>query len=296
MDMVRLVRRMPTKNELDDITDPVRLGHALTKLDTHVEEAVYIKNCRISGLASMCVRERILGYREDFIGKRYVNIGTKLMYDIGNAYHEWIQNDVEYFGERRIGWWECRSCGHKVFGKPPRGQCGGCKGSREAVRYKEHEMRLDSPYYVQGHPDMFLECGNSVSDVRVAEVKSMKGEMFDKLTMPLADNVYQLHGYMMFLPYDESLPIQLNPNRGIIVYITKKAGGKGFPIKAFHVQRDPAIVKAITNDLLAHKRGIEDDNYNPPLYQECERSSFGTFRAKSCPMLKKCMEEKRNGN
>lgn len=290
--MDRLIRpkreRDENVSEIDRIDDPLLLGHALSELKTGVEEYKYTSFCRVSGLATLCPRQQILGLRFNILKKEWISIGTKMIYDKGNAYHRWVQNDPLYFGERRIGWWKCLACGNKRFGKPPKVKCKVCGALPDASLYEEHEMQLEHPLRVSGHPDMLLEVGPG--DVRVVELKSIKGEDWEKLKAPLAANLYQINGYMTFLRYDKSLPVRVNSKKGIVIYITKKDGANTFPMKAWHVRRDELIVKSMVEDLRQFKKAYDDPTYTPPVLSVCLQSGWLASRAKNCGCVKECKE------
>lgn len=274
------------RSELDDVSDPLTLGHSLTELQSDVEKAVVSKRCRVSSLSSLCVRAQVLGYRNNLLKISRISVGQQMIYDKGNAYHRWVQNDASYFGRRRIGWWRCLACRRVEFGLPRIRNCPKCNALPEAFLYEEHEMKLNDPVYVSGHPDMLLSLGKQ--DIRVVELKSMKHDDWKKLTYPHADHVFQIHGYFCFLPYDSKLPVKVNPNRGLLLYITKADGIREFPIKAFHVTRRPEIVRQIVYDLRMHKAAIDDETINPPIKQECVDAGWSTWKQKSCVAVEIC--------
>jgi hypothetical protein len=285
--MSRIVRMRESLHAVDSIADPLQLGHALCALQSETEEHIYHQYIRGSSASKICIRDRILGWRNNLLKTNRISVSERLIYDVGNAYHRWMQNSPVYFGDRRVGWWKCLYCKNRYFGKAPKQKCS-CGMSPEGIIYDEHEMVLNGdPAYVGGHPDMFLEIENN--DIRVAEIKSMKGDEWKTLKFPLAENVFQLHTYFCFLPYDSNLPIRVNHLRGFLFYVNKNPG-REFPIKAFNIVRQETIVQTIMSDMLSHKRGIEDETYIPPVEQACLSSSWSNYRAKSCPSLHLCRQ------
>jgi hypothetical protein len=279
----RIIKRKPSA--IDAITDPVELARELLRVTGEVNNEVYSSYCRVSQLATFCPREYVLGFRGQVENRRVVWQNQRFTFDIGNAYHAFIQNTREYFGDRRVGWWECLKCGAKRFGLAVSSCTCGAKSHQ--IIYREHSMRLEEPFRITGHPDLFLSFGDG--DIRVAELKSISATAFERLTAPLADHVYQLHGYIMLLPLDGSLPIQVNQQQGLLIYVSKQAAGPGgFPVKAFHVSRSPVIVKAITTDLLSHKRGIEDAGFFPPPRPACIQSQYSHALARNCSVSHLC--------
>jgi len=285
--MNRIIRPRMIRAPIDDITDPIVLGHALTGLGSHSEKFKYSKYVRVSSFHDVCIRERVLGWRHNLLLTERTSISDHMLYDKGNAYHEWLQNDPKYFGDRRIGWWRCLACKEKRFGRPPTKKCKHCGAHPEAIKYEEHEMKIVDPFYVSGHPDMMLEV--QINDIRVAEIKSMKSEQFEKLRTPLAANVMQLVGYMTYMPFDKSLPIRVNSESGLLVYVSKKEMSESYPLKAFHIHRQPAMVRTMAVELAFHKKGVEDDQFVPDLYSTCLQTEWKTWKARKCPCLELCV-------
>lgn len=277
---------MPALDDLDGITDPQLLAHALLQVDTEAEEHGYAPRLRCSSLHQVCVRERLIGFRENLKNRSYNGIGLQVTFDIGNAVHFYLQNSPRYFRDMALGWWECMACGHRYFGRRRKKKCPDCGAHPRAFFYKEHFLKLDEPYLLSGHTDDLLEVHRG--DARVTEFKTINGDEFDRLTGPLANHVIQVTGYLMGLPHDRNLPIRVNPDKALILYVSKAMKVGKFPMKAYHVRKSAPVVDAIEKDLEEFKRGMEDRSYLPDPMEGCRAAAFKAGRAKWCPARTYC--------
>ena len=292
--MLRRIVRSPSRREIiqtgiDAITDPVQLAHALTNLEAQREELEYSRYLRVSSLYTVCVRERLLGLRNDVLKTKWISRDTVLLFEKGNYYHDLVQNTSLIFDRARIGWWECMACNFRRFGRPPTKPCR-CGARKEAIRHKEHHLEIDDPFNVSGHQDLFLEVGGG--DIRVLDVKSLDIDEMVKMISPKPENVYQVQGYMEFGQYDKNLPIKPNRNRGLLLYFAKRSRKGVFPIKMFHVVRQQVVVDAMTRDLNDFRRGLEDISFLPPPKDKCKDSAWNNYEARSCGALEFCRGRK----
>jgi len=271
-----------------DTENPYQLAFELLNLQTQLDEQLYPKRMRLSNISKACPRESVLGFRHELELQTRLGIQQRTTFDLGNAFHEWMQNTPAYFGNRRVGWWQCMACGHVRFGYPPKAKCQ-CGAAVKAIRYKEHYMRLDNPL-VSGHPDLFYAV--TKDDVRVMELKTVNGDEFKKLTAPLSDHVFQVNGYMHYLRMDKTLPIRLNGDTAFIIYASKQHTVTTIPYKAFLIKRSAEIVAVIEKMLEEFTQGINDTAYLPSLLAECEQTGWNCARARRCPVLDYCKEEK----
>lgn len=276
----------PGHFSLDAIDNPNRLAHALLNLDALREEQHFSKRLRMSAIHNICLRQAVLGFRHEILTTRKTDQQFRVTFDIGNSIHEFFQNHPDYFGSRRVGWWKCTACEGRQFGKFPRQNCQRCGAKSGVFRYDEHYMRLSDPL-VSGHPDMFLEFGPG--DIRVAEFKTMNGPEFAELTAPKGDHVIQATGYMTFLQKDTTLPVRVNPRKAVAIYVSKKHEAKTFPLKAFHIERDEAVVRYLENSADTFTRGIRDPEYLPPPLAACVDTQFTKAVARNCPLKDRCM-------
>jgi hypothetical protein len=274
---------------IDAIKNPLTLAQAVMYGDGAVsyEEMEYRPYLRCSGLHNVCLREQVLGWRTDKKVKISHRDSMQVTFDIGNAFHEYLQNSPKYLGRKRLGWWQCTACGWTVFSRKWKQPCKRCGASNRAFRHKEHSMVIRKPFRLTGHPDDFLEVGPG--DIRTLELKSIEGEAFKKLRAPLGDHVIQVHGYMVGLKYDATLPIKVNIESALIVYVTKKMV-QGLPFKAFHVRRTPAIEQTVLHLVEKFTKAIEEKDYLPGPLPECSRSTFGSGRPRRCPLRKECVD------
>jgi hypothetical protein len=285
----RLIRKRIPADSIDLVTDPEELAKYITFAKVEVARLQYPSHCRISKLYDGCMRELVLGNRYELGFSERVTLGKRFMFDKGHAYHRYLQNDPYYFGNNRVGWWSCLACGHARFGLPPTKSCPACNARAKATVYKEHEVRLDAPFRVSGHPDMFLRIGKG--DIRTVEIKSIKHEFFEKLKKPMAEHVHQVTGYMVILQHDSTLPVRINPDRGILVYVTKGSPMKNFPMKAFHVKREQYVVDTITSDLTSFTEGVRNAAYTPAPLSICVDGNWLGSTARRCGISGICKEE-----
>jgi hypothetical protein len=271
---------------IDTIESPTLLAHHLLALDTPVQEESYLRKLRLSGIADVCVREQILGLRNTVVLESKIPLGLRVTFDIGNAIHNFLQNEGIYFGDSRLGWWRCCACGNRQFGRKPKRNCVKCSALPDAIQYHEHTLQLPEDVPVSGHPDNFLEVADG--DIRIVDFKSINGIEFDKMTAPKAEHVMQLVGYMHYIGMDLSLPVKVNIQRGLIIYVSKKHTVKQLPFKAFHVLRSLVYIKVIEDKVALFKHALEDEQFLPDADAACAGSSFSCTRARYCPVVSLC--------
>jgi len=276
-------------SSVDSIENPHRLAAALlpnAKPGRETFKTFYRPYLRCSGLHAVCVREQVLGWR---LGKEIIRRhgdGLQVTFDIGHATHYFMQNSRRYFRNVAVGWWECAACGWKRFGRVQAQTCPKCGAHPRAFFYSEHHMLLDNPFRLSGHPDMFLEVASG--EYRVTEIKTINGEAFKDLCAPLGDHIVQVTGYMMGLEHDKSLPIRVNTQSALIIYVSKAATKGQSPMKAFHVGRTEAYENMILEELDHLQRAVDDPGHNPPGDTRCIESNWQVYRAKVCPVRKEC--------
>ena len=273
---------------------PEENAAAQVSLHTNQEDQ-FIGLPRASSLYKACMRMHVLGTKLKRVQREYLTLRERLVFGFGNAIHYWIQNSRDVFGDKRYGWWRCSACGERLyFGPPPaiklkKHRCPKCKAAEEAIVYDEHALRIKDPYYVTGHPDMFLLFDTVL---RVVELKTIRGDVFSGLIVPLIEHVWQVHAYMWGL---EQKPIQkadFDLSKAYIVYISKIVRPGEFPIKSFTVERDERIMKRIFDKLDLYKNGMQDYPKNlPPKNKVCARNQ-GCYEARTCPVVIECFSRK----
>lgn len=244
---------------------------------------------RASSLYSACIRMHVLGSWYNMSKTQYGGFSQKLIYGIGNAVHWWIQNRPDMLGNRRVGWWRCLACGKiRYFGRPPKTNCEHCGARRGATEYFEHPLELKGSYPVTGHPDMFFEKFAKV--FRVVEIKTMEGGAFDKLKAPLVEHEWQIQTYMWGCSKDPTIPVDIDPDVGYVMYFSKKDFQKQLPVKMFLVKRNEVVLEHIQGRLKAYKEGLENfPEKLPPPIESCVRMKFNSYRANTCPVKDLCM-------
>jgi hypothetical protein len=277
-------------NSMDEITDPSLLARTMLDLPAQEEQVVYPRQFRASMMGTACVRERVLGYRSCLIYKKRIDIGLQVTFDIGNAIHDFLQNQPKYLGHRLVGWWECQACGHLYWGMRRKQQCPQCGARSRAYRYKEHEVSLTDPYLASGHQDMFWEL--SPVDIRIGDLKTISAKEYKTLSSPKPNHVLQVLTYMILSEYDKTLPVPLNLHKGFLFYISKQHHFKGLPFKAFTIDRSKLIreERFIRGIYEAFTRGVNDPTYFPPCLPSCLESNFTSRMAKDCPVRQACIE------
>lgn len=276
------------------------------KVKTDTLQQVRITYPRASSIMKACLRLHIIAmhnvlYRQD----KNTALPQRMALSLGNALHYWIQNQPDFYGDDRRGWWKCLAC-EKVpyFGKPPGPgyHCPFCGASYHAFEYKEHPMVIKgNPFYGSGHPDLFLAETKKVSDewVMTNELKSIKNGQNDKwdwdnIIEPLAEHKYQVMMYLLGLKHDPILKqrkIKVIPSQANISYIAKGNFGNKLPIKTFTIEakQHKDIAEDILQRLSLFKQGFEDYPKSiVPVLSVCKGSEFSHYEARNCPGLDIC--------
>jgi hypothetical protein len=270
-------------------TDPSALAAHHVKMVAVNEKAFRIMHPRASSLYKACMRMHVLGFKSVQFKSEWSTVKTRLLFGLGNAIHFWIQNSPDVFADRRLGWWKCLACGNvRGFGRPPRNKCPHCNASPEAAIYWEHTLKAKGRHPVSGHPDLFIEKMKNV--IRVLEIKSINGTEFKKLIAPMIDHEWQTQTYMWKCSTDKTLPIDVDPNMGYIMYVSKKHMAKELPFKMFQIKRSEPLLKRIKAKVTTFKKGI--DHYPeqvPEPIHECVSKDFTNWRANTCALKKECL-------
>jgi len=269
-------------------TDPEVLATSFVRVKQDPEVGV-ISWPRASSLFDACMRMHVIGTKEVVERTRYMTFRDRILFGIGNGLHEYAQNTGWIFGSNRVGWWRCRACGKILyFGTPPTMRCSHCGANKKAISYYEHPFRMKNPVMVTGHVDMFLRRRGLI---RVAEIKTIAKEQFEKLKAPLVQHEYQVQTYMMLAGTDKRIPVEVDDSEGYIVYISKGYSQKHFPLKVFAVRKSTEIRKRVLRKLQEFKDGFDGYPEKLPSPDErCVDSDWGGYFSKSCPVRRKCMD------
>lgn len=243
---------------------------------------------RASALYTDCMRQLVLINKYDLIVKKYNKFHQNVVFSIGNAVHFWAQNTKSFIADDlRRGLWECKACGYiSDFSGVITTECPKCSAKKTSFEYLEYSLKLESPVFLTGHPDMFVEKPDN--NYRIVEFKTMASSMFDKLQAPLIEHIWQVHAYMWGLSKDalfKSLPF--DKSAGYIMYICKDMKINMSPVKTFLVTREPSIEKEILNKLKTFKDGYKKGILPAPS-EQCVMSDFSSYTSKNCPVANYC--------
>ena len=277
---------------IDNVDDPQMLAHRLMNLESTKETKLPDRRLRMSSISKVCVRGHLLAYRNNISSTEHLPVSMRVTFDIGNALHLFFQNSPDYLGYKRLGWWQCLACGTQTFGRKPQMKCSACGAAARAIHYREHALKMPDSIPVSGHVDCFLEVASG--DIRVLDFKTINGEDFETLKAPKADHVLQVIGYMKYMQYDENFPVKVNPDKGLLLYISKKHTVKSLPFKIFHVNRLKIYEDVIDKKVADVKHGLEDVSYLPDPLDECIKSKFVSSTCRNCPVVLLCLSEYKN--
>ena len=273
--------------DIDSVTDPSMLAHRLMNLEGLSERRHFDHRLRMSAMHDVCVRGQLLGLRHNVARTERLPLSMRVTFDLGNAIHFFFQNAAGYLGGNRMGWWQCLACGRRVFGRRPVRKCQGCSASDRAFQYVEHALHMPADVPVSGHIDGFLEV--APGDIRIVDFKTINGEDFDRLTGPKPEHSIQVNGYMHYIQRDDRLPVRVNGERGLLLYISKKHAVRSLPFKMFHVRREKMFIDVIERKVAEFRRGLEDAAYLPEPLQSCAAAQFKSAACRSCAVYSFCL-------
>ena len=273
--------------DIDSVTDPSLLAHRMLNLEGRAERRYFDHRLRMSTMHNVCVRGQLLGLRNNAVSVETIPVSLRVTFDIGNAIHLFLQNGGGYLGKNRIGWWQCLACGHKIFGRQPVAKCPRCGALEQAFQYVEHALHAPEGVPISGHIDGFLEV--APGDIRVIDFKTINGDDFADLDAPKPEHCIQVNGYMKYIQMDDTVPVKINPDRGLLLYISKKHSGRMLPFKMFHVRRKQMFLDVIEHKVAEFKHGLEDPTYLPEPLQACVASDFKSAACRSCNTYSYCV-------
>lgn len=271
--------------------------NAAAQVSLHTEENEdLIGPPRASSLYKACMRMHVLGTKFKRKRKEVLTLRERIIFGLGKSAHHWIQNTPDIFGDKRRGWWKCQFCKAILyFGAPPAGDyhCPNCNAPVYCMIYEEHAVSMDFPLRVTGHPDMYLDMGDS--ELYTTELKTMNGEDFTGLVAPLIEHNWQLQTYMWATGEQPIEGVNISKDKGYIVYVTKRIRPGEFPVKSFTVRRDAELLKRMHAKLKLYSMGLKKfPSQIPPRQPVCERSP-NCYQAKSCAVYSDCFSIKSKG-
>ena len=277
---------MLTQNEQSG--DPETITREFVDVKSRVQIRKLPRYPRASSIYKDCMRQLVLLNLKGIEEKEYVGFSQNVVFNIGNSVHYWAQNTKALVSDDlKSGFWRCRACGYTtVFTKVVKINCPVCGAQHKAFEYQEYSLKITSPVFVTGHPDMFVE--KPVSNFRVMEFKTINSKDFDDLKAPLIEHQWQLQTYMWGIGKDKlAKEIQFDPKYGYIMYISKIFKRNSSPVKTFVVKKDKTVLNEIMKKLTAFKKGLSTKIPPAPLDQ-CIDSNFCAYTAKNCAVLEYC--------
>lgn len=252
------------------------------------ESDVLVDTPRASSLYASCMRMHCLAKVAGLVAREKLDIGTKITFGIGKAVHRWIQNSSEVFGDNKVGWWKCLACGETLsFSIRPSGECPKCNARNDAFEYEEHYVTTREPYMCGGHPDLFISCNNNPK-IRVVEIKTKASDAFKKLVYPDIEHQWQLQYYMWACSSDGSIPMEVDPLVGYVLYVSKGALWNKLPLKMFPVKKDLNIIQHIKQKLRLYHECVNGESGYPPVRAKCEMKLKNEQPIYSCPIHIHC--------
>jgi hypothetical protein len=269
---------------VDQITAPDKLPYHLLDVTKGRKTVRKFKSVRLSEVDRACQREYILGNCLDLSYTDYARFANLWQMDMGSVLHWFVQNNPKCFGNRVVGWWQCRACGYtRRFGVKPEEPCEQCNAHPRVTEYKEYMFRLVSPYHVVGKVDLILRVHPGT--YRFAEVKTCSE---DKKS-PDGEHISQIASYTYFSKFDaDNLPINIDRSTSYLVYFNKKFVWGG-PVKIFTVKPTEALMNPIVEKISAITDGINSRTLVPPL-TKCLTSKWKKGKAKSCGVANECQK------
>lgn len=279
---------MSELTQIEKNGDPELLTREFISVKSTVDKKKLPRYPRASAIYNDCMRQLVLINKYEIQDIKYNKFHQNVVFSIGNAVHSWAQNTNSFIDVSfRRGLWKCRSCGFvSEFSASIATKCPVCAARKTSFEYYEYPLKLETPLFMTGHPDMFVE--KPQDNFRIVEFKTMSGALFDKLKAPLIEHVWQVHAYMWGLSKDTFFKtIPFDKKYGYIMYISKDMKVNSSPVKTFLVQREPSVEKEILNKLKAFKEGYLGGVLPEPC-DTCTSSEFSGYFTKNCPAENIC--------
>lgn len=257
-----------------------------------------------SGLMDMCPRAQVLDQlvtgkvtRED------IDTRTQIIFDVGNALHQWWQE--QYFGPMGVlkGKWRCARCGFKTIGMETMPtQPHDCEGDASLLEgtpklnpsparisfsnnraWKFDEVPVESEEWgIVGHSDgiYVLGKGTFIEEDVVLDIKTAGPSFWAGGARPYPSNIFQLNLYMWLL----------GKTKGVLLYVDK--GGCS--------SNDMGCIEVIVDYNDTHRkdacmkisvyRNAVEKKQLPGRLATCEFRPNGA-KAKKCPYRKQCLSD-----
>jgi len=230
-----------------------------------------------SGLHNLCPREAAITDRLLEVGVpsiEQIPISLRFTFDLGNAVHEWFQQ--EYFkllgGVR--GAWECVKCGNRELGVDMWETHCSCSKDPTPHKYAELTFRSDELRVVGSCDGVLVEDNVQGWPEMIFELKTISIGQFDSLKKPKPEHYTQVQIYMW-----------LSGIKHAIVVYACKAFTRETPFKEFQVEYDPEHIQPILDDLQDVKTAQEVKSVDIAR-KLC--IGPGVPRAKQCPYSEVC--------
>jgi hypothetical protein len=271
-------------NIIDTIKDPAKLTYHMVGASVGRKKEMRYQSLRLSEIDKACPREYVLGKLMNLSFWSSVRFSNLWQMDMGSVLHWFLQNEPRYFGDKLVGWWQCRACGYeRRFGVRPTEPCEQCKAHPRVTEYKEYMFRLKKPYSVVGKIDLILRVAPRI--YRYGEIKTCSE---DKDT-PDGDHVAQTASYTYFSRYDDKLPITIDRSTCYIFYFNKKFNWKT-PTKVFTIKPTAALINPLKEKAGLITTCIENKTL-PDALMTCVHNNFAKGRAKQCGIAAECKKQ-----
>jgi len=265
-------------NANGSIKELLKRGFCQEKEITPLNKESYV---RVSALADLCPREEVLCSVNKVTREETVEPDLSMIFAHGTALHWVLQNQVLPKVGILIGVWKCFGCG-KAHGqligdndlsalvlRPDR--CNEC-GTAEFTYVEQHFINKE--FRITGHPDGFLVIPG-LPGKGIIEAKSI-GQAWKVKQTPQMDHVIQAQCYLWLTGLKWAK----------ILYWEK--GGHGLSaLTEHHVERDEDTLVEIKKALTYIWNGIDGG-----ALPERICADKGCPRAKGCPVVDICFEEK----
>jgi CRISPR/Cas system-associated exonuclease Cas4 (RecB family) len=242
-----------------------------------------------------CLRKVAYQYynqAEPFLAKNAQDIDPRMerIFDTGHSAHARWQNYLDCAGILR-GCWKCPNplCGCLYGAEDPIGILNPartvpgwkCKcGNGAKLVYEEISIKSPDQYNFRGHVDAVVDLRgteyerHTQYDVFIADMKTIKDDMFSELTEPKTEHVVQVNIYMWILGL----------NGAVVVYENKDNQS----VKEMFVPKDEALIEKIKQQSLWMRELLESRKL-PSRPSDFTRSKFP---CRMCEFLEFCYRAK----
>jgi len=254
-------------------------GNSSSRNDNHIH---------VSDLIDFCPRKYALCMKHEipFHMKTYLPVSRSLTFDIGKKIQSIV---IERLRRRRdgmlIGTWKCLACKKQFFGQD--GKCPYCNA--QLLIYKDTKLVLDMEYFkIVGNMDINLIYNDRIL---IADVKSIKGANFDKLSGTHLNYRKQVNLYLWLarvgkLTVPKKIDLDFYTRTGVLLYVSKEE--RSDPIKTFLVPYDTDFIIDIEKKLNKLKAFSKNKKGIPR--KICTSSHI--YMARQCHVSDLCFNQK----